>query len=154
GAADASRARVQMIAYSKGAPLPYLKQLNQEIAMTPPRAVPPRIRTARLVLRRQHPDDAGLVKEAVDSSLAHLKSSVAWAQTAPWPLRVQSQRLAASAAAFDAGLAWAFSILDSAESRILGGLAIEPAEAALAELVGEKAFETGYWLREDATGQG
>lgn len=117
-------------------------------------SLPPRIRTPRLVLRCQHPNDAQLIKDAVDSSLAHLKASVAWAQTAPWPLRAQRERLAASAAAFDSGMAWAFSIFDSGETRVLGGVAIEPAEPALTALVGVNAFETGYWLRTDATGHG
>jgi len=117
-------------------------------------SLPQRIRTARLVLRRQHPDDAPLVKDAVDSSLAHLQVSVAWAQSAPWPLLVLKEHLAASAAAFESGSAWAFSVLDSAETRVLGGAGIEPAENSLIALVGAKTFETGYWLREDATGHG
>lgn len=117
-------------------------------------SVPPKIRTARLVLRRQHPDDAQLIKDAVDSSLAHLKGSVAWAQTAPWPLRQQKEHLAASAAAFDAGMAWAFSIFDPTETRVLGGVGLEPAERRLVALVGSPAFEAGYWLRADATQQG
>jgi RimJ/RimL family protein N-acetyltransferase len=116
--------------------------------------MPRRIRTARLILRRQNPDDAQLIKDAVDSSLAHLQASVAWAQTAPWPLLIQKQILAASVAAFDAGSAWAFSILDSAETRVLGGAAVEPAEASLSTIVGANTFETGYWLRADATGHG
>lgn len=74
------------------------------------RHLPPEIRTERLVLRRQHPDDAPLIKAAVDSSLAHLQSSVAWAQTAPEPLPTLAARLAASAAAFDAGTAWYVTI--------------------------------------------
>jgi RimJ/RimL family protein N-acetyltransferase len=117
-------------------------------------SLPVEIRTQRLVLRRQHPDDALLIKEAVDSSLAHLQSSVAWAQAAPTPLPVLAAHLAASAAAFDAGTAWAFSILDPAQTRVLGGAAVERAEATLIALVGPNSMETGYWLRADSTGQG
>lgn len=115
---------------------------------------PPIIHTARLVLRRQHPDDVHLVKDAVDSSLAHLQASVAWAQAAPTPLPVLRERLAASAATFDAGTAWAFSILDSGQARVLGGVAIEPAGPQLLALVGADAVEAGYWLRADATRRG
>ena len=61
--------------------------------MLPISMLPPEVHTARLVLRRQHPDDAHLVKEAIDSSLAHLKASVAWAQSAPFPLATLSSRL-------------------------------------------------------------
>jgi RimJ/RimL family protein N-acetyltransferase len=107
-----------------------------------------------LVLRRQGPEDAQLIKEAVDTSLAHLRASVAWAQSAPTPLSALEARLATSAAAFDAGEAWAFTIFDSTESRVLGGVSLEPAEPALAVLAGSDAVETGYWLRADATGHG
>jgi len=107
-----------------------------------------------LVLRRQHPEDAPLIKEAVDTSLAHLRASVAWAQSAPTPLPELAARLAASASAFDAGEGWSFTILDTAQTRVLGCMGLEPAEPALAALVGHDAVETGYWLRADATGHG
>jgi RimJ/RimL family protein N-acetyltransferase len=95
-----------------------------------------------------------MIKDAVDSSLAHLQSSVAWAQTAPIPLPVLVARLAASAAAFDASDSWAFTILDQAQTRVLGGVGLERAEPALLALVGPDAVETGYWLRADSTGHG
>jgi RimJ/RimL family protein N-acetyltransferase len=107
-----------------------------------------------LVLRRQHADDAPLIKEAIDSSLAHLQSSVAWAQSAPTPLSALAAHLAESAAAFDAGVAWSFSIFDRGKTRVLGGAAIERAEESLIALVGPDAVETGYWLRADSTGHG
>ena len=116
--------------------------------------LPAVVRTPRLVLRRQRPEDAPLVREAVDTSLAHLRASVAWAQAEPTPLRATSARLAMSAAAFDSETAWTFSILDAAQTRILGGAGFEPAESALTALVGPDAVEAGYWLRADATGNG
>ena len=122
--------------------------------MLPTRLLPPVVRTARLVLRRQRPEDAPLIKEAVDTSLAHLLASVAWAQAEPTPLPVLAERLAGSAAAFDAGDAWALTVLDAAETRALGGVGLEPAESPLAALVGPNAVEGGYWLRADATGHG
>jgi RimJ/RimL family protein N-acetyltransferase len=106
------------------------------------------------LLRRQQPDDARLIKDAVDTSLHHLQSSVAWAQSAPEPLAELAGRLAGSAAAFDAGSAWAFSILDLSATRVLGGVALEPAEAALLALAGPASVEVGYWLRADAIGSG
>ena len=114
-------------------------------------SVPIALRTPRLLLRRQHPADALLIKEAVDTSLAHLQASVAWAHAAPEPLSVLQARLAASAAAFDAGQAWTFSILDQAATRVLGGVGLHTPDAALTRLVGPGALETGYWLRADAT---
>jgi ribosomal-protein-serine acetyltransferase len=118
------------------------------------RGFPPEVRTSRLVLRRQHPDDAAMINVAVNASLAHLQSSVAWAQSAPMPLPMLAARLAASVAAFDAGDAWAYAILDLAQTRVLGGAALERAEEALTALVGPDTVETGYWLRADSTGHG
>jgi RimJ/RimL family protein N-acetyltransferase len=117
-------------------------------------AVPPIIRTRRLVLRRQRPEDAPLIKQAVESSLAHLRASVAWAKNALPAHAALEARLAASAAAFDAGEAWAFTMFDAAETCVLGGVGLEPAEPALTALVGTDAIETGYWLRAKAIGHG
>jgi RimJ/RimL family protein N-acetyltransferase len=122
--------------------------------MPPTPSLPPEIITPRLVLRRQHPDDARMIKEAVDTSLPHLQAAVAWAQSSPTPLAALKTRLAASAMAFDADESWAFSILDREQSRVLGGVALERAEPALIALVGSGAMETGYWLRADAIGHG
>ena len=117
-------------------------------------SLPTEVRTQRLVLRRQSPDDAHLINEAVDASLAHLQSSVAWAQAAPFPLPALAAHLAISAAAFDAGQAWTFSIFDPARTRVLGAAALDRGEHGLLTLVGENALEAGYWLRVDATGHG
>ena len=95
-----------------------------------------------------------MIKDAVDTSLAHLQSSVAWAQAAPFPLPELAAHLKASAAAFDAGAAWTFSILDLARTRVLGAAGLERAEDALITLVGDDAVEAGYWLRADSTGHG
>ena len=95
-----------------------------------------------------------MIKDAVDASLAHLQSSVAWAQAAPFPLPALTALLAASAAAFDADQAWSFSIFDHGKTRVLGAVGLERAEDALIALVGGDAIETGYWLRADSTGHG
>jgi RimJ/RimL family protein N-acetyltransferase len=116
--------------------------------------LPDEIRTRRLLLRRQRLDDAALINEAIDASLAHLKASVAWAQGAPFPLSALADRLAESAAAFDAGREWAFSIYDSEGTRVLGAVALELGEPALNALLGSDVVEVGYWLRADATGHG
>jgi RimJ/RimL family protein N-acetyltransferase len=112
------------------------------------------VRTPRLLLRRQRPDDAALVKDAIDASLDHLKASVGWARTAPFSLPVLVQRLTDSAASFDAGSEWAFSILDPLGTRVLGGAGFQPGERALCAIVGDDVVEAGYWLRADATGHG
>ena len=132
--------------------MPRARDLAAPVTSRP--SLPATIRTPRLLLRRQHPSDALSIKEAVDSSLAHLKASVAWAQAVPEPLEVLAERLAAAAAAFDAGEAWTFSILDQAMTRVLGAIGLHQPDAALVALVGSGTLETGYWLRADATGHG
>jgi RimJ/RimL family protein N-acetyltransferase len=116
--------------------------------------LPAIVRTARLVLRRQRPDHAARIKEAVDTSLDHLRASVAWAQNAPTPLADLEARLKASAEAFNAQAQWTFTIFDSTESQVLGCVSMERADEALTALVGPDAVETGYWLRASATGSG
>jgi RimJ/RimL family protein N-acetyltransferase len=116
--------------------------------------LPAEIRTARLVLQRQHPDDGPLIKDALDTSLLHLQAAVAWAKSAPTPLGELIARLTSSAAAFEEGTAWAYSVFDRSKSRVLGGVALEPADAPLQALIGEGAVELGYWLRADSTGYG
>ena len=122
--------------------------------MPSPPSLPAVVRTKRLVLRRQRPEDATLIREALDASLEHLRASVAWAQSEPTPLQATRARLAQSAAAFDAGEAWAFSIFDSGETRVVGGAGLHLPEPALVRLAGPDAIEAGYWLRADATGLG
>ena len=95
-----------------------------------------------------------MINEAVNASLAHLQSSVAWAQAAPMPLAALAARLADAAADFDAGRAWSFTVLDAAETRVLGAVGLERAEDALVAIVGPDAIEAGYWLRADSTGRG
>jgi RimJ/RimL family protein N-acetyltransferase len=63
-------------------------------------------------------------------------------------------RLAASAAAFDAGEEWTFTVLDGEQKRVLGAVALERAEKSLMTLVGPNVVETGYWLRAESTGKG
>lgn len=121
--------------------------------MPPGNALPQLVRTQRLVLRRQQPEHALQIKDAVDASLEHLRAAVAWAQT-PLTIPVLTARLAAAAAAFDAGTMWNYTVFDAAESRVLGSVGLEHAEPALIAIVGTNAMETGYWLRADATGYG
>jgi RimJ/RimL family protein N-acetyltransferase len=116
--------------------------------------LPTEIRTPRLLLRPWRSEDAAAMKDAVDSSLDHLRASVAWARAEPTPLSALAARLEAFAAAFAKGEEWIYAVLDRSNSRVLGGVAAERAEPALVALVGPETVEAGYWLRADAVGQG
>jgi len=108
---------------------------------------PYRIVTERLVVRCWEPRDAPLVKDAVDSSLDHLRVWMAWAHDAPQPLDAVAGLLATFRARFDLGEDYIYGILAADESRVLGG-------TGLHTRAGENALEIGYWLRADATGHG
>jgi hypothetical protein len=53
----------------------------------------PEIRTGRLLLRRWHRDDAALLKDAIDSSLDHLRAWMPWALAEPSAIEVLQARL-------------------------------------------------------------
>ena len=95
-----------------------------------------------------------MLKEALDGSLSHLRSSVAWARHEPTPVEGLVARLRRNAAGFNTGDDWVYAVMDPLETRVLGGCGCERAEAALAALVGPETVEVGYWLRADATGRG
>jgi RimJ/RimL family protein N-acetyltransferase len=112
------------------------------------RADPPyRIRTERLVLRCWEPGDAPRLKEAVDSSLEHLRPWMPWAAHEPQPLEEKVRLLRRFRAQFDLGEDFVYGIFARDESEVVGG-------SGLHTRVGDDAFEIGYWLRVGATGRG
>ena len=108
---------------------------------------PYRIRTERLVLRCWDPQDAPRLKEAVDSSLDHLRPWMPWAAEEPQPLEQKAQLLRRFRADFDRGEDFVYGIFDGEEADVVGG-------SGLHTRVGPDAFEIGYWIRGDRIGQG
>jgi RimJ/RimL family protein N-acetyltransferase len=103
--------------------------------------------TPRLTLRRLEPRDAEALKEAIDSSLDHIRPWVPWSFDHPAPLERIRADLARSVEDFEAGRAYRWAILDAATGEHLGGVSLH---ARLAP----GALEAGYWLRRSATGRG
>jgi RimJ/RimL family protein N-acetyltransferase len=114
------------------------------VARTSP---PYRIRTERLVLRCWDPRDAPRLKDAVDSSLEHLRPWMPWAVDEPQPLEQKIGLLQRFRAQFDLGEDFVYGIFSRDESEVVGG-------SGLHTRVGEDAFEIGYWIRADRVGQG
>lgn len=106
-----------------------------------------RIVTPRLVIRCWEPQDAVKLKEAIDSSIAHLLPWLPWAQNEPEPLERKYERIRRWRGNFDLGTEFVYGVFDRAESRVLGG-------TGLHNRVGPEACEIGYWVRADSTGQG
>jgi RimJ/RimL family protein N-acetyltransferase len=108
---------------------------------------PYRIETERLVVRCWDPADAPLLKDALDSSLEHLRPSMDWAHEEPQPLEAKVELLRGFRAAFDTGATFIMGIFDRSEEQVLGG-------TGLHARVGPGGLEIGYWVRASATRQG
>jgi RimJ/RimL family protein N-acetyltransferase len=106
-----------------------------------------RIVTDRLVIRCWEPADAALAKEAIDSSLDHLREWMPWAHAEPTTLEQKVQLLRLFRGKFDLDQDMVYGIFDRDERRSVGGTGLHPR-------VGEGASEIGYWIRADSIGQG
>jgi RimJ/RimL family protein N-acetyltransferase len=111
--------------------------------------VPPpyRIETERLVVRCWEPRDAPLLKDAVDSSLEHLRPWMPWAHEDPQPLESKVELLRGFRGRFDLGQDYVYGIFSRDESEAVGGSGFHTRQ-------GEGIFEIGYWIRESRVGQG
>jgi RimJ/RimL family protein N-acetyltransferase len=108
---------------------------------------PYRIVTERLVLRCYQPEDAPLVKTAIDESLEHLRPWMPWAHDEPVPLADMAQRLRSFRGDFDRGEQYVYGVFTSDERELAGG-------SGFHTRVGDDAFEIGYWTRADRLRQG
>ena len=108
---------------------------------------PYRIETERIVLRCYEPRDVPLLRDAIDSSLEHLRAWMPWAADEPRTLEDTTDLLRSFRSQFDAGDVFAYGLFDPAEAEQLGGTGLMPR-------VGPGGLEIGYWMRASATRQG
>jgi RimJ/RimL family protein N-acetyltransferase len=108
---------------------------------------PYRIETERLVIRCYDPEDAALLKEAVDSSLDHLRPWMPWTRDEPQPLDQKVNLLRMFRAAFDRDENYIYGVFSADETRVLGGSGLHPRSD-------DDSLEIGYWVRSDAARQG
>lgn len=109
--------------------------------------VPPyRLVTERLVIRCWEPSDAPALKDAVDSSLEHLRRWMPWAWDDPQPLDEKVNLLRTFRGNFDIGTDFVYSVWDRDEQELLGGSGLHPR-------VGQDALEIGYWVRASSVGK-
>jgi RimJ/RimL family protein N-acetyltransferase len=111
--------------------------------MTPPY----RIETARLVIRCYQPADAAMLKEAVDSSLEHLRPWMPWASREPQTLAEKVELLRMFRGQFDRGEDYVYGVFAEDESRVLGGTGLHPRGGA-------GSLEIGYFVRADSLRRG
>jgi len=108
---------------------------------------PYRIETERFVLRCYEPEDAPLLKDAVDRSLEHLRPWMPWTPDEPEALDTVYERLRGFRGRYDLGEDFVMGVFSPDDSRVLGG-------TGLHTRLGEGALEIGYWIAADAVGQG
>lgn len=106
-----------------------------------------RILTRRLVIRCWNPEDAVLLKEAVDASIEHLRPWMPWASLEPTDLQKKVDWLRTTRGEFDLGKNFTMGIFNPEETRVLGGTGLHPR-------IGPGALEIGYWIRAGFTRQG
>jgi len=108
---------------------------------------PYRIETERLVVRCYERADAPLLKDAIDSSLEHLRAWMPWADSEPQTLTEKTALIETFRAMWAAGDNFVYGIFSADESRLLGG-------TGLHARVGPAGLEIGYWVRADSTRKG
>jgi RimJ/RimL family protein N-acetyltransferase len=108
---------------------------------------PYRIETARLVLRCYEPRDAALLKEAIDSSLDHLREFMTWSHPYPQPLEQMVELMKHFRSEFDTAESFTYGIFAADETEVLGSTGLHPR-------IGPGGLEVGYWVRSTATRQG
>jgi RimJ/RimL family protein N-acetyltransferase len=108
---------------------------------------PYRVTTERLVVRCWEPRDAPRLKEAVDSSLEHLRPWMPWAADEPQTLAEKVALLRRFRGRFDLGQDYVYGIFDADESEVVGG-------TGLHTRAGDDALEIGYWIRASRVRQG
>jgi RimJ/RimL family protein N-acetyltransferase len=111
------------------------------------RPPPYAIHTERLVLRCWDPADAPALKEAVDSSLDHLRPWMPWAVNEPQPLEAKVALLRRFRGDFDLGNDFVYGAFDRRDGSVAGG-------TGLHTRVGANALEIGYWIRASRIGEG
>ena len=108
---------------------------------------PYRIETERLVIRCYEPRDAPLLKDAIDSSLEHLRAWMPWAENEPRTLEEQTDLLKLFRSQFDLGENFVYAIFSADETEQVGGSGLHPR-------VEPGGLEIGYFIRASATRQG
>jgi RimJ/RimL family protein N-acetyltransferase len=108
---------------------------------------PYRIETERLVIRCYDPRDAPLMKDAIDSSLGHLRPFMPFVDDEPESLEEKAARIKRFRVAFDSGEDFAYGIFDRDERVQVGGSGLHPR-------VGPGGLEIGYFVRASRARQG
>lgn len=87
------------------------------------------------------------MKDAIDSSLDHLRQWMPWAEAEPTSLEEKRELLRSFQEAFHEGRDFVYGVFSPDEREVIGG-------AGLHTRVGDEALEIGYWTRASRVGRG
>jgi RimJ/RimL family protein N-acetyltransferase len=108
---------------------------------------PYRIETERLVIRCYEPEDAPLLKAAVDSSIEHLLPWMPWARFEPQSVEDKVELCRMFRGQFDLDQNYIYGIFSVDETEQLGG-------SGFHKRANEGSLEIGYWVAAAAIGRG
>jgi RimJ/RimL family protein N-acetyltransferase len=108
---------------------------------------PYRIETGRLVIRCYDPRDAPLLKDAIDSSLEHLRPWMPWTADEPQTLEQKTDLVKLFRSEFDTGENFIYGIFSPDETEQVGATGLHPR-------IGPGGLEIGYFVRASAIRQG
>jgi RimJ/RimL family protein N-acetyltransferase len=108
---------------------------------------PYRIETERLVIRCYEPRDAALLKDAIDSSLEHLREWMPWTENEPQTLEEKVSLIKTFRSQFDLGENFVMGVFSADESELIGGSGVHPRNEP-------GGLEIGYFVRASRTRQG
>ena len=106
-----------------------------------------RIETGRLIIRCWEPRDAAALKEAVDSSIEHLRPWLPWVRFEPQTIDEKVELLRGFRARYDRDEDYILGIFDRDDRTVLGGTGLHTRR-------GPNEREIGYWVRANAASQG
>lgn len=106
-----------------------------------------RLETARFIARCWSPDDARLVRAAIDVSDEHLRPWIPFMKEEPRSLEDTARRLRSLRANFDSDAEYRFGMFEPDGRTLIGGV-------GLYKRVGPRALEIGYWIASPYNGRG
>lgn len=105
------------------------------------------IKTNRLLIKCFEPQDAFLLKNAIDESLEHLSPWLPWTKNEPEDIEEKIQRVRRYRAQFDLDENYIYGIFSPDKSKLIGIIASKKTMA-------EGGREVGYWLHKDCINNG
>lgn len=117
--------------------------------------LPPEIQTDRLVLRPWREQDAAALCPILETNFDHLGPWIPPRVSTPAPVPELERRLTGFANDFTQDREWRYALHSRDDQQLLGEVALFPRSPTQRVAFSEAdRVELGYWIRQDATGQG